>query len=374
MSFLELFTRDRPSALRILETAEDANTLVNQHYKSGWSCVHQAVQDGDLHALAKLIEHKVNLWTAYDWEIYPIQIAIRELRYEALSLILTSEIPQAFVKLIHNHANNSFCDFKSSFRKSFFHLSLQTNNEHIVGLIINKFLPYLSVFQVTEFVQTALRYSSFNIIKNIFGEIEVTNSTLRKSLCARTVLSRQDADIDIIDYILNIGDTEYPFYIGHYRFLDLLVRTDRDRKIVECLLRHKDKVSFDNAEVLLYHAITLRNQKFVDVALAIGCDPFRSDILPLSVSCLSRSFEECTKNNNPENALILRKLLLYKGIDDRTYASHATQDNYNEEISEHKRVCINIVIDFYRSVTLFEYLDYNLRIRDLANKYGVVPQ
>ena len=371
MSFLELFTRDRPAALRILETSEDPLSLVNQRYKSGWSCVHQATQDGDLHALAKLIEHNADIWTAYDEEIYPIQIAIREMRHDVLSLLLDPVIPQTFVKIIHNHANCLPCDNKSSFRNSFFGLSLQTNDEHITKLIFDKFLPYLTIFQVTDYVQSSMRHSSLDIIKNIFGENENTNAVLRRSLCARTALSRPIIDIGIVDYILNIGDTEYPLHIAYFRFLDVLVVTDRECKIVERLLRHKDKVSFENAEIMLYHAVTYHNEKIIDVALAIGCDPFRENVLPFSVNSLSRAFEECTKNDNPINALILRKLLLYKGIDNRTYELHTTREDDNEEVSEYKKMCHNYIIDFYRNVTLFEIMEYNLHIRELADKYGM---
>jgi len=364
MNFLELFTRDRPAALRLLEDSDNKLELVNQTYSNGWSCVHQAVQDGDTHALTKLIEYGSKLWTAYDTDIYPIQIAILFSRYDALCVLLENDKDIPLFVFCRHADNVSGTD--NSFRKSFLKSALLTQDERIVKVVVDKFLRYLSAYHINMLVYCAVHLTSLNIIQNIFGENPITLSYLKHSNSLDYALARKDIGVEVIEYILFIGEEGYPYeFATTYRTESVMIK-DPDCTILETLIRHPDKVTFKADGTLLYQAVFFLNSKAVDITLALGHD-YSND------GGLIEAFYRChdDKLGNSKMHSILRNMLLFGGIGAETYDKLFRYYDHNNELGPFSTFCRDTISSFYNTVTLFEMLSYTVHIQDLRETLGI---
>ena len=363
MEFIRLFSRDRREALQLLDRSLNKIELLNQVNASGWNCVHFVSQDGDVDSLLKLKAYGADLWYPDINTNYPLLYACRESNLEIVRILLDSDISGDIV----THFDN-LCSTVTSSKKTMccsFHTVFDNDNIPIAKELCNKFFPLFRKSTVERFVYYALGHYSLEMCK-VLGEDPSTTLLLQHSRALSYCLMEDEIRPMKLNYILEIGTIEYPLdFTICTRLMETYVRRGYDDgEALEVLIRHHEKLENLNSPILLYYAITSRNEYFVDVLLAIGCDPYVN--AGYSVTCICASFMQTFEEQYVTDFNILKKLLMYSS---NTFNLDVSNIEYEyEKYEAYVNFMERIVYEITIELTLFEILYYNAYLWELEAK------
>ena len=356
MSFLKLFTRDRTSALQLLENSNDKETLVNEKNNGDWSCVHLVAVDGDYKSLRKLIENGVNMWTVNHSDLYPLHYAVACSHFKVVQLLL-SNIKDYVTQWLGSQAIvSSHCPFKHAFRLKDYRIAKE---------LIDKFLPRFTYDTVKNIVHEAMRECTFEFIKLAIVPNERANDVLINSSCVTQALGNCNFSPQLFDYLLEVGEVNYPYsFIRHVYFQ--FFRNLKNVEILKCFARYEHKITDLCIPNVLIYAILSDYSEFVDVALALGCDPYEKH--DYEKPCMYYAIEMCQKYESEKYHIALRKMLLYQGFTPSKERICFT--GYTTETLElYIEYACDLINEYYRNVSLFEILAYRHHIQELKSEF-----
>lgn len=374
MSFIKLFTRDRPKALRHLENSSFKEVLLSETYACGWSCVHLTALDGDIESLRKLSSHNANLWTLDERNIFPIFIAVKESHYDIVAFILSKDIPAHVIR--HMNDRLSLVSNTKDSTHDFFVNAFNLHNLDILRLLLDKFSYHLPFDFIKNLIECAFKHNNaYKIVKKVLSNHTFLisdqinngvylNEHLSYALKPNPKLVKwctqfwKDNDVH--------NEISYRFaktsnYVNGNNRVELF-------KILKYFIRYSG-ISKTISPISLYNVLTTENDLAVDIMIAAGCDPFQDHIL-LQHTCFYNTFllgYQYQSNRKSRNLYIsfIHKFLMYFGYRCILFKNQSIDINPN---SKFVAFASEIFLDYYSSITLFDLLAYRTYIDDLKLK------
>ena len=363
LKFLKLFTRNRPKALDLLENACYKLELVNECYCDGRTCAHIAAQDGDHRFLRKIIEEGGKVWSQTMDHLYPLHLAVKESNTKAVRVILESEVPMGVIEYISINSN-----YDAHHCECFFYEAIHLDESTILKELINKFFPLIQEQDILKIVKYAIRRYGAEMAYDVMRLSPKAVEAFRDVGCLRYTLESDDDETPSIKFLLQKGEHGYPIDLSkHHDSLEGYM-DDEECKVLRYFVQHKDKVKNLSDPHLLLYAINAHNPNAVDILLALGCDP-HTHIQNKRIYCFTQSLGLCITNARKRDIsfVILRKILLYKGS---SYFYRIVKSMWNPSYiyaAEYHKAARKIISDFYEGVTLFDMIEYHLRISDIRS-------
>lgn len=377
--FLNLFTRNRPEAMRILDQEHDKQTMVNLQRKDGRTCAHFAAQDGDHRSLQVLINCGANVWKLASGGFFPLHLAVMGKRAKVVKMLLSVEIPYSVLKRVTD-AIFAKCEYDHP--QCFFRKAYKMKKPDIPRDLVLRFFPLLHEDTILDTVRQLIEFSHSNLsfITDVLKDSEHGMRALRDVNSFLVAVQEEDPETDLISHLLEIGDTGYPLDMKKFHnIVEPYIGNCEECVILKLFIRNRHKILNLHTPELLHYAIKWQNLNAVDILLATEPRLSREESWKRAIGSLLYALKfSCVKDvrcswiNRDKAVAIVHKILQsYRwGSKPLIFKCHppVTEEKQANLTSYH-----DVVNRFYKGVTLFDLLEYRLYMCNLRSELLSTP-